>query len=398
MARRGGVRYFPSKRGYFTTFQGKTYKLAEGPDDAPSGPTFLAALNEFKRIMRQAVAGVAGDHNRLVTVIERHLQWLAPRRKKRTLAIRKCFLMAFCRFTDQGSEPFGELTIKELMPHHVERYCDYMREPRWNPHQKKNSFWTSGSTRSFIDCLNAALNWAAGPKQKLITHNPIKGVERPAARSRGAAYLVSPETHQKALAAAGKSLRQVLIVLESTGCRPGELFMAEARHFDSEIGALVFRGQAHLEQHENGHKTSSKDKDRIIFLTGEALELVKLLVQKHPAGPLFQTIREKGCPGGQPWTTDAIYRRVKTLRKKTGLPRTYTAYSYRHQYATAWLKAGGSIDDLAALLGNTPQVIRRHYSHICDDTQRLKRLAEAFRQKVTAQEPLAFASAINESK
>src|SRR5262249_34772213 len=163
--------------------------------------------------------------------------------------------------------------------------------------------------------------------------------EKPPAKSRGAEYLVTPETHQKALAAARPDFRQILIVCENTGCRPGELFMAEARHFDPTLGALIFRGQAHLAAGENARKTSGKDKDRIIILTGEALQLVKELVAKYPKGPLFR----KGKSRKKPWDTDATYQRLKILRRNTGLPRTFTLYSYRHQYATAWLKAGGSI-------------------------------------------------------
>jgi integrase len=320
------------------------------------------------------------------------------RRKKRTYTIRKRYFEEFCRFSDQGSQPFGDLRIRELVPYHVERFCDFMKTPRWNPHKKAMTRWTAGSVVCFVNSLHAALNWATGPKQMLITRNPIKGVEKPGRRSRGAAFLVPPGTHQKALGAARPDFRQLLIVLENTGCRPGELFMAEARHFDPSLGALIFRGQAHLEEGEQGHKTSGKDKDRIIILTGDALELVKQLVVKCPTGKLFRTGKQQGCSGNQPWNGESTYKRIRTIRKKTGLPRTFTLYSYRHQYATAWLKAGGSIDDLAILLGNTPDVIRQSYSHLCDDRERLRKLAEAFRQKLTAQEPLAFASSINEAR
>ncbi|HEX5269045.1 MAG TPA: tyrosine-type recombinase/integrase [Gemmataceae bacterium] len=379
--RKASVRYYPSRGAYFTTYRGKTHRLAEGPDDAPAGPTFLAALDKFKQLMQAAEAGTAKDANTVRTVVGRYLEWLASRRKPRTLALRKLYLGGFCGFTDEGSPPFGDLRVGELGPHHVERYCDFMRKPRWNAHQKKHTRWTQGMVRSFIDALHATLNWAAGPRQRLISANPVKGVERPPARSRGAESLVSPETHRRALEAADPGFRQLLVVCENTGCRPGELFIAEARHFEPQMGALVFRGQAHLAEGEESHKTSGKDRDRVIVLTGEALGLVKRLAAERPEGRLFVTAKARGCKGGQAWTTDRSYRRMRRLRKKAALPKTFTLYSYRHQYATAWLKAGGSIDDLAALLGNTPQVIRRHYSHLCDDRTRLRNLAEAFRAK-----------------
>lgn len=152
--RRGNVRYFPSKHGYFTTFQGRTYRLAEGPEDGPRGPTFLAALDEFKRILREATVGTAKDNNMVQTIIGRFLQWLEPRRKKTTYRIHRDNLERFCQFSDEGSSPFGELRVGELLPYHAERFCDFMRQPRWNPHSKKTVRWTSGAVRCFLISLN----------------------------------------------------------------------------------------------------------------------------------------------------------------------------------------------------------------------------------------------------
>jgi integrase len=84
-----------------------------------------------------------------------------------------------------------------------------------------------------------------------------------------------------------------------------------------------------------------------------------------------------------------VQRRIARLRKAANLPPSFTLYSYRHEAHTAYLEAGGSIDDLAAIMGNTPQVIRRHYSHLTDNPQRLRNLAEAFRSKVGQNVPPA---------
>ena len=37
MGRRSGIRYFESKGGYFTNFEGSRYRLASGPDGAGRG-------------------------------------------------------------------------------------------------------------------------------------------------------------------------------------------------------------------------------------------------------------------------------------------------------------------------------------------------------------------------
>jgi hypothetical protein len=54
MARKASVRYWPGRKGggYFCVYQGARRELALGPDDAPDGPTYLAALEKFQAIMK----------------------------------------------------------------------------------------------------------------------------------------------------------------------------------------------------------------------------------------------------------------------------------------------------------------------------------------------------------
>ncbi|MFN4261930.1 MAG: hypothetical protein ACK4RK_21835 [Gemmataceae bacterium] len=62
MSRRGrkaSVRYYASKGGYFTHFEGKNIRLADGPDDAPKGKTYLAALARFQELMQVSHADTA---------------------------------------------------------------------------------------------------------------------------------------------------------------------------------------------------------------------------------------------------------------------------------------------------------------------------------------------------
>src|SRR5262249_42481315 len=152
------------------------------------------------------------------------------------------------------------------------------------------------------------------------------------------------------------------------GARPGELFAATAKHWDDALGALVYHPDATRQDGEYAHKTASKQKCRIIVFTGEALEVMRQLVAKHPTGPLFRT------RNGNPWTNSTLWPVFIKVRTSP----TVSPYSYRHTLATAWLKAGRSIDQLAAILGNTPTVIRHHYSHLLGDAQGLRSELEQF--------------------
>ena len=378
MARRAAIRYWPSRNAYCCWFQGHQHILAEGPDDFPSGPTYQAALRKFTEITSLSAADSAKDRNTCRVVCEMYLRWISTRRKALTVKIRQ---RNFIPFTDA----LGEVMVKDLTQHMVYSWLDKMREWRTHPGTGKPTRWTDGSVRNACASLQAAFNWAA--RSGLITKNPLIGTEQPAGRSRGREALIGrtpqerQENHKKILEACTPALRQFVICLEATGCRPGELAHATADDFDADLGAIVYHADDKRLEREFRHKTASKGKDRIIFLSGEALELVKMLVKKHPTGPLFLTGKGRRLHkhlGRSGWKDNVLTQRFRDIREKVGIPQL-TPYSYRHTFATAWLEQGRSVDILAELMGNSPAVIRKHYSHLLGDAGNLRRQLEAFR-------------------
>jgi integrase/recombinase XerC len=355
MARKPQVRYFESRGAYYTQHEGKQHRLAAGPDDAPSGPTYLEALSAFRGLMEMGNVHRAGGGNKVGVILAQYLLHIQMRRRESTLRIRKSSLKDFVA-------RWGELEVAQLKHSHVYEFL--AGQDRWG----------DGGTRICLAGLQAAFNWAV--KAGLIPHNPLKGVETPAPRSRSRECLVTPEEHARMLALATVHLRPLLVCLENTGARPGELISATAADWNGELGALVYYPDTTRAAGEFGHKTSKK-KERVILFTGEALDAVRKLVAARPTGALFRTRL------GHPWTGDALRERFQHLRGLIGANPLITPYSYRHVFATNWLKAGRSIDQLAALLGNTPTVIRHHYSHLLGDAQGLRAELEKFRQGQT---------------
>ena len=99
---------------------------------------------------------------------------------------------------------------------------------------------------------------------------------------------------------------------------------------------------------------------------------MKRLAAEHPTGPLF---RKKN---GKPFQRFNVIDRFIKMRRKLKMPHL-TAYSYRHQFASSMLMAGMDVDALAQLMGNSPMVIRQHYSHLLADAQGLRAKLERFR-------------------
>lgn len=385
MARRAGVRYWATRGtwmdesgkarhgAYCTTLKGKQYVLAEGPDDSPSGPTFLKATKAFGDLYILVHADKAGDRNTGRIVCEYYLRDLAQSAEAKTLQLRQKYLAAFCT-TEMGDWPVSSLT-----PFAVQRWISVMREPRRVKQRTRRGDrqvvrlyrWGDGSVRLAIDSLQAAFNYAV--RMRLIPENPIRGLVKPSARSRGRECIVSPDGHELILARVRGQLRELIVCLECSGCRPSELLTATAADWDDALGAVVYHGKARRRIGEGTHKTARKDKERRIFFAGEALRLMRERVRRYPRGPLWR----KRLDASRPYTFRALRSAFESLARRLEMP-GFSPYSYRHTFATRWLEGGGSIDDLAAMLGNTPAVIRQHYAHLTDNLDRLKGLAEKF--------------------
>jgi integrase len=351
-------------------YKGRQHILAEGPDDQKQdGPVFNAAVKKLVALKMLDNAGTAKDANKVRVVCELFLRHVSATLRPATLRFRKKILVPF-------TDAFGEVAVGSLTRHAVNAWLDQMRQPRVNPETGKRMRWTDSTVAAAIGVILTAFRWAAG--EGLITAVPLVGLKKPKSRSRGREALIGrtpaerAANHQRILAAATKPFRPFIIVLEATGCRPGELAAATAADFNAELGAIVYHADSNRLEHEFRHKTAGHNKDRMIFLVGESLEIVKELVRRHQTGPLFRTRNGGG------WTGEEIVNRFHAIRKAVGVPRL-TAYSYRHTFATAWLEQGKSVDVLAGLLGNTPAVIRKHYSHLLGDTSNLRAQLEAFR-------------------
>ncbi|HYT88548.1 MAG TPA: tyrosine-type recombinase/integrase [Gemmataceae bacterium] len=377
MARKASVRYWDSRGtwtddsgqsrhgAYCCTLKGQQHVLAAGADDYPNGPNYNKAVKAFADLICLGSSDRAGDLNPCRTVIELYL-----RAKEKTLApnsfrLRKKYLSAFCK-TDLADLPVCRLTSLA-----VQQWVDDMRQSRtvaYRTGAKHSYTWGDSTVRCALTSLGAAFNWAV--RSRIIQTNPLVGITRPSARSRSRDCIVSPDDHTRILAACTRYLRPLVVCLEATGCRPGELLMATAADWNENLGALVFFGASRRRPGEARHKTSGKGKDRRIVFAGESLAIMRQLVAKHRTGPLFHGRR-------RPYVYAAVREAFNALRKRIALP-NLTPYSYRHTYATRWLESGRSIDDLAALLGNTPAIIREHDAHLCDNLDRLRGLAAGF--------------------
>jgi integrase len=384
MARKPSVRYWPSRKGggYFCVYRGRQHELALGPDDAPTGPTYLAALATFRELLegdsKQAAKSSKPPPVTVRESLETYLKHISKTKKPGTVEIRLRSFTPFVNFKPEG-ECYGEMPVETLTHQHVYDFLRHMERPRKAQRKKEQKSrkpvaWGPGSQRNCLLGLNAAFNWAA--RSGVIARNPLAGIEKPSPASRGAESLIGNTTeeieanHQRILAASPAAYRPLLQALKDTGARPGEIAAATAADFNAELGAFNFHKEMTRRGERFSHKTA-KRKDRVIFLRGETLRHVHELVQRYPNGPLFRR------NGGKSFKKVNIVNMFTKVQKRMKMP-TLTAYSYRHTYATELLKAGMDVDTLSELMGNSPLVIRQHYSHLLADAKGLREKLERF--------------------
>jgi integrase len=303
-------------------------------------------------------------------VFERYLEHLRSSRvRESTFELKKRHLNYFL----MDPADYGSIAVRDFAAIYVYEFIEKQRQPRWIAKAKRDCRWGDGAIAVFVSAAKSAFAWAL--KAGLIDSNPVQYVEGPSVRSRSRDCILSAEDHQAILKKCRPALRDIAIILENTGARPSELVNATADAFREDLGALVYFAESRRRKKEYAHKTGGHKKERTILMSGEALEIVKRQVARHPNGPLFFNSR------GRPWTRKGLVGAFFKLRRRLNLE-ALSAYSYRHTFATRWLEAGGSVDILAELIGNSPQTIRLHYAHLFNDRKELRKKLEEMRGRM----------------
>jgi integrase len=417
-----GPKYYPSRGDYYVTFRGKRHCLARGPlcwkcaerEKAGSLPTCTECKKvrynadlRFAELIHLADVEKAEDNALVFALCTRYLKMVQEKRKPKTYALAHRYLNAF------GAE-YGHLKVKQVKGVHVEDWLAMMARPRTvsTPQGERVCKWGPSTQRMAHQVIQAMFNWSV--KKGLITRNPVAGVvECPSAVSRTKDSLITPEQHRKLLdyllswpapkyrkdkgyfacwnrkrialaygkkespellARAQERLAEIrekerkcydpyitlLRLLEHTGARPGELYYAEARHWNSEVGAFVYpRCDAPEKADGFTHKTARKKKDRTVYVGDPQLRAeVERLCAENPEGPILRNYY------GKPWTDKAVLERWRTLRQALELPRAITPYSYRHTSITNMLLAGHPTALVAEVHGTSIDMITRFYGHL----------------------------------
>lgn len=235
-----------------------------------------------------------------------------------------------------GIRPADALTVAEVEA--------YPRKPEWSASYRNG----------VIGSIVSAYRWAE--RGGMLARNPLNGVRKPPKASRGAKALVSAEVHETLCKHAEPLFRAFLQLLWLTGARPGEIASLTAEAVDLTKGVAVL-----IE-----HKTAHLGKSRVLFLSAEAIAILRERIALRPAGLLF--------PGedGERMTANAIGLRLRRLCVRAGVKHAIP-YGYRHTFATDALAKGVPDATVAALMGHSgTAMLHKHYAHLTSRSQALR--------------------------
>ena len=245
------------------------------------------------------------------------------------------------RTLNDWSSYCGALVASEVQKGHVEHWL--------NAHLS----WKSPVTRrNVITIVLAAMNFAAAQHG---IRNPIRGFKKPDHRPRLQSF--SPEDEKAIYSATDKPFRDFLFAAIHTGLRPFcELAQLRIRDVIIEKQGMLWR------------VSSSKTKKvRRVPVRAEVATIVRhRLKSAGPDAPVFTN------PQCRPWKRVTGRARFSQIRKTLGwqidpIRRQFTCYTCRHTFAHRLLSGfwngghGCTIETLAELMGNTPQVAFAHY-------------------------------------
>lgn len=267
----------------------------------------------------------------------KYLAWCQKHRSPRSHEWYEGHLKSFLKYPG-----IAEIPATDLKPYHVSEWVD--SKPTWGDTYKGGA----------IISVKRVYNWAIELGYADI--NPITRLKKPTAKRREIFMTKADFEEILSRLSINDPFRDLFLFVWITGCRPQEVRHVEGRHVDLVHERLVFPAE----------ESKGKRSKRIIYLHGEALEIIKRLMVERKEGKLFLNNR------GTPWTKYAICNRFHRLSKVIG--KRMFCYAARHGFGTRKLVQGHDHLTVATLMGHTDgSMLAKVYAHLDQDTAHLKR-------------------------
>jgi integrase/recombinase XerD len=341
MPAKSRVWWWSAKQYWATQIDGRRVCLAKGRKNKKAAEDKLDAMLA-ERALLSTVGGeisVAGLCEEFLSDAERQL---APKTYE-------SYRYSCQQFIDQ----FGLRAAHTIKPADIRKFS-LLLEKRLN----------ATSQAIVLRSVQRCFNW--GVEEQVIPAHEIGRVRKPAGNRRD--RFVTDEEFQAMLRGTnpknghrrGAEFRRLLLAMDWTLCRPGEVARLQWAdiHWDQSVAILA--------QHKTQRATN---KPKVIALVPKMKRLLKWLLRQSTSLNCFVNSR------GEPWTVNAVDQRMQHLRERAGLGNDVIPYTLRHRAATNAILRTGNLKLTSQLLGHTSTATTERYTHVAQE--HLVKFAEA---------------------
>jgi integrase len=213
------------------------------------------------------------------------------------------------------------------------------------------------------------------PRETGVTANPVRSLTRATRRLYRATHRPedTPFLTPAQAATLARRLDEPFRAMYLTGVlamlRTGEVLGLHAEDVDLRHGLITVRRQV-----QDGKLTGLKDAETRVIPIQDDLRpvLAREILRVGRTGPLWPTTQDRGGgrPGSPPtWMRpQTLHAALEAARTKApALPDVTWYEATRHTGASAWVRAGGDMTRLAAILGHSSTEVTRRYAHLRPD-------------------------------
>lgn len=200
-------------------------------------------------------------------------------------------------------------------------------------------------------------------KEGIIEKNPVTTLELPKVDKKLPTFLTEEEVIKLINSPNDKNLigyrdKLILTFLYSTGMRVSEIVSLKVSQLDLDKGEVIITGKG--------------KKDRIVFLTDEIKDMIKIYLDKRrkKSNVLFLN------RNGKPLTDKGIRLLVEKYAKRVVPYKKVTPHTLRHTFATHLLTNGADLRVVQELLGHTKLSTTQIYTHLTKEN--LKKIYDNF--------------------
>ncbi|MCZ6689589.1 MAG: tyrosine-type recombinase/integrase [Planctomycetota bacterium] len=218
--------------------------------------------------------------------------------------------------------------------------------------------WTPGTALRYREIIHAAFEYAR--RMEYLEENPARGVPRPKLPDRDIRYLDHDQVDEVLDIVSSDLLAPVIATYVFAGLRRTEAAWLTRRDFDAvpnrptlSIAAKEINGEAWMP------KTR---RNRIVPVHRPRLFPV---LEKHTSklnGEHWLFPSPEGCR----WDPDNLSKRFRRIMKRAGKP--WNFLDLRHTYGSLLAQRGVSDYEIATLMGNSPEIVRKHYARLRPET------------------------------